>query len=373
MYRKQIRNILADLQKKMVFLIGPRQVGKTWLALEVGKKFNNTTYLNYDYFEDREIIQKAQWHEATELLILDEIHKMPGWKNHLKGIYDTKPEQLKILVTGSARLDYVRYSGDSLAGRFFIHHLLPFSLAELKDHETGKNINHFIERGGFPEPFLAAAPIDVKRWRNQYIESLIRFDVLDFKKISDLRTIQTIFELLRRRIGSPVSYASIARDVNSSPPTVMKYIQIMESLYIIFRITPYSRNIARSVLKEPKIYFYDNGLVIGDEGAKLENFVAVSLLKHVLARNDLEGENMALQYLRTKNGKEVDFCLTNEDRLTEILEVKNKDANLSKNLIYFCDKYQLKGVQLVKELKREKTINSISVRRADNYLRSLYL
>ena len=373
MYRIQIKKILQDLNKKMVFIIGPRQVGKTWLALEVGKKFEYTTYLNYDSFEHQKIIQNKYWLESTELLIFDEIHKMPNWKNFLKGVYDTKQKQLKILITGSARLDFIRYSGDSIAGRFFTHHLLPFSLAELRNESISNNIDHFIMNGGFPEPFLAPDLIEAKRWRKQYIEGLIRFDLLDFQNVNNLKTIQMILELLRRRIGSPVSYASIARDLNSSQPTIVKYINILEALYIIFKVHPYSKNIARSILKEPKIYFYDNGLVIGDDGAKLENFIAVSLLKHILAKNDYEGENYSLKYIRTKDNKEVDFCIECDDEILKIIEVKNRDDNLSKNLKYFCDKFNLNGIQIVKEIRQEKTINSIDILRADKYLKSLML
>lgn len=373
MYRKQIESILKDLNKKIVFIVGPRQVGKTWLALEVGKRFDNTTYLNYDSFEDRQIIKDESWLQSTALLILDELHKMPEWKNYLKGLFDTKPKNLKILVTGSARLDMFRQTGDSLAGRFFTHRLLPFSISELQEDPTSNDIERFIQRGGFPEPFLSKDEIDAKRWRNQYIDGLIRTDILDFEKIHDFRTIQIVFELLRRRVGSPVSYASIARDVNASPTTIIKYVQILEALYIIFRITPHSRNIARSILKEPKIYFFDNGLVIGDDGVKFENFVALSLLKHIFGKIDYEGENFELKYLRTKDGKEVDFCLTNNNQIVEVVEAKIRDSNISQNLKYFCEKYHLKGIQIVKELRRERTIGKIDILKANSYLKKLFL
>ena len=373
MYRRQIEPILKDLTKKIVFIVGPRQVGKTWLALEIGKQFKNKTYLNYDSFEDRQIIKNESWLQSTELLILDELHKMPGWKNYLKGVYDTKPKNLKILVTGSARLDVFRQAGDSLAGRFFTHRLMPFSLSELQKEPISSDLEHFIQRGGFPEPFLSNNEIDAKRWRNQYVDGLIRTDILDFERIHDFRTIQTVFQLLRRKVGTPVSYASIAEDVNASPTTIIKYIQILETLYIIFRITPHSRNIARSILKEPKIYFFDNGLVVGDDGAKFENFIALSLLKHVFGSNDYKGENFELKYLRTKDKKEVDFCLTNNNQIVEVIEAKVSDSNLSQNLKYFCEKYCLKGIQTVKEMKREKTVGGINILKADTYLKKLFL
>ncbi len=373
MYRKQIKQIIKDLNKKIVFIIGPRQVGKTWLAKEIGKKFKKTVYLNYDRLEDRDIIKNESWLANTELLILDELHKMSGWKNYLKGVYDTKEEGQKIIVTGSARLDTFRQSGDSLAGRFYIHHLLPFSMSELKDEEIGQDIERFLERGSFPEPFLANNKTEAKRWRSQYVDGLIRVDILDFEKIYDFKAIQTVFELLRRKIGSPVSYSSIAHDVQISPTTVKKYVQIFEALYIVFRVTPYSRNIARSILKEPKIYFFDNGLVIGDDGVKFENFTALSILKHVYGKNDYTGDKYELKYFRTKDGKEVDFAIIKNNKIKKIIEAKKSNQQLSKNLKFFSDKYKLKGAQVVKELKREKLIGNIEILKAENFLKELFL
>ncbi len=373
MYRKQIKQIIKDLNKKIVFIVGPRQVGKTWLAKEIGKEYKKVVYLNYDRFEDREIIKNEQWLKDTDLLILDELHKMTKWKNYIKGVYDTKDKHLKILVTGSARLETFRQAGYSLAGRFYVHRLMPFSLAELLGNKIA-NLDRLIERGGFPEPFLSDDIIEVNRWRKQYIDGLIRNDVLDFEQIHDIRVMQTIFELLRRRVGSPVSFNSIARDVELSPITVKKYIEILEALFIVFRVAPYSKNIARSILKEPKIYFYDNGLVEGDEGKKFENLVAISLLKHVLARNEYLGENNQLKYLRTKNGKEVDFSLVDsQNNIEEIIEAKVSDGKLSSNLRYFSNKYNLKAIQVVKTLKREKDLGEIKIVQADHYLSELFM
>ncbi len=374
MYRRQIEQIKKDLEKKMVFIAGPRQVGKTWLAREIGRNFNHAVYLNYDSAEDRQIIKKESWLQKTDLLILDELHKMKGWKNYLKGIFDTKQPQLKILVTGSARLNTFRQSGDSLAGRFFMHRLLPFSLSEIKDSpQTNFDIDRFIERGGFPEPFLAETSEDADRWRSQYFDGLIRTDILDFEAVHNFRAIQMVLDLLRRKVGSPISYSSIAEDVQISPVTVKKYIEIFESLYIVFRVFPYSKNVARSILKEPKIYFFDTGLVIGDAGIKFENFVALSLLKHTFGKADYTGKDFALQYLRTKDGKEVNFTAVEGGRISELIEVKLSDGTLSKNLAYFSDKYNLKSLQVVKELKKEQSIGNIDIVSADEYLKNLFL
>ena len=205
MKRAQQDIIVKDLARKMVFITGPRQVGKTSLALAISDGFEKSLYLNYDNFSHRDIIHKADWIPDTQLLILDELHKMEGWKNYLKGIYDTRPPYQQILVTGSARLDAFRQSGDSLAGRFFRHRLNPLSMSEIPD-STDKDLALLLERGGFPEPFLAESVDDANRWRLQYVDGLIRTDILDFERIHDFRAIQLVFELLRRRVGSPVSY-----------------------------------------------------------------------------------------------------------------------------------------------------------------------
>jgi predicted AAA+ superfamily ATPase len=373
MYRRQIEQINKDLEKKMVFLVGPRQVGKTWLAKEIGKRYKNAVYLNYDRAEDRDIIRKELWPGKTELLIMDELHKMKGWKNYIKGVFDTKEKHQKILVTGSARLDTFRQVGDSLLGRFFLHHLLPVSLAEIKGLEFKADIDRFIVRGGFPEPFLAKTDAEADRWRSQYYDGLIRNDILDFEVIHDFRAIKMVLELLRRKVGSPVSYSTIAEDVQISPTTVKKYIEIFESLYIVFRVVPYARNIARSILKEPKIYFFDTGLVIGDEGIKFENFMAISLLKASLGKSDYTGKVNELKYIRTKEGKEIDFALVENDKIKSLVEAKLAAAQPDKNLRYFTEKYGIKGIQAVKELKREKSIGKIDIVSAEHYLKELFL
>jgi predicted AAA+ superfamily ATPase len=373
MNRKQADAIITDLDSKMVFIVGPRQVGKTWLAKKIGESFEKTVYLNYDHFEDRQVIEDASWLPGTELLILDELHKMPEWKNFLKGVFDTKADTLKILVTGSARLDTWRQAGDSLAGRAFTHRLLPFSPAELSESSYADDMDRLLERGGFPEPFLAEDPVLHKRWRMQYIDGLVQTDVLDFEQIHDFKAMQTTVELLRRSVGSTVSFASLTRDIGTSPNTVKKYIGILEALFIVFRITPWSKNIARSLLKEPKIYFYDTGLVNGEPGAVFENFMAVNLYKHTCARRDYGGVDSALNYIRTKDGREVDFCLVEDGEPVHMIEAKMSNATPAKSLVWISDQFSVPCSQVLRQCRLEKTSGSIQVRDALAFCRELSL
>src|SRR3990167_7856368 len=147
MERVQKRAILKDLEKKLVLLVGPRQSGKTWLSKDIARNFAKSVYLNYDQPQDRKIMLEQSWLDSTNLLILDELHKMPTWKNYLKGVFDTKPDSMRILVTGSARLDIFDKLGDSLAGRYFHQRLLPFSLAELKQVGESIDIHKLMTRG----------------------------------------------------------------------------------------------------------------------------------------------------------------------------------------------------------------------------------
>lgn len=375
MKRFQIKKIVEDLKKKMVFIVGPRQIGKTWLSKEIERHFDSSLYLNYDNFDDKAIIESQLWDSHYELLIFDEIHKMSQWKTYIKGVFDKKQAHQKILVTGSARLDVFRKMGDALTGRFFKHRLLPYSVKELDLIQGKKTIADLFDRGGFPEPLLAPKNEDAQRWRQDYLDSLLREDILEFQNISQLNTMNTLVKLLQKRVASPLSYASLSRDLNTSIVTVKKYIEVLEALFIIFRVTPYSRNIARSILKEPKLYFYDWAMVEGDVSLKYENFMATSLLKHCYALRDYKGKDIKLHYLRTKEHKEVDFCLVDNGQLSSLIECKYSNISLSPTLNYFSEKYNLSATQVIYDMgnKAERQINGIRLISAKRFLKNLFL
>lgn len=381
MKRYLYNQIIEDLKKKIVFVTGPRQVGKTFLAKQIMEGFARPQYLNYDNINDLRIINDTSWALNTDLIVFDEVHKMKNWKRYIKGVYDTKPKNQSILVTGSARLDTFRQTGDSLAGRYLHLRLNPVSIKELspivpKTYDALELLNTF---GGFPEPLLNAvsiekekAEIESARWKNQYYSDIIREDILEFSRIGEIKTMKTLLQLLRTKVGSPLSLNSIANDLQVSPNTIKKYIQILESLYIIFLVTPFHKNIARSILKEPKVYFYDTSFVEGDKGLKLENVCAVSLLKHVQFLFDTKGENIKLNYLRTKDNREVDFAIARDGELTHLIEVKLSDNKVSPSLKYFAERFKaVEAIQLVHNLKQNESRDGINVLRASDWLGEL--
>ncbi len=369
------KNIIHDLAKKMVILTGPRQVGKTYLSQQIAHNFTKAQYLNYDNENDHAIINRSSWAFDTDFLILDEIHKKKNWKLYLKGIYDKKPASRSILVTGSARMETFRQSGESLAGRYYHYRLNPFSVSELKSSISPyEALDALITFGGFPEPLLSGSEDEANRWRRQYHTDLIREDIIEFSRISELNTMRLLVEMLRKRVGSPLSYRALAEDLQGSPNTVRHYVEILAALYIIFLVRPFHKNIARSIQKEPKLYFYDSGFVQRDDSKRLENTVALCLLKHTQFLQDTRGKDITLAYIRTKEKKEVDFVLVEDEKIHEIVEVKLSDRKLSKNLLYFKSRLpEVKAVQIVHNLEEPEYHQDADVHleRAGEYLAGL--
>ncbi len=371
-------HVKRDLAKKMVFVTGPRQVGKTTLS-QLLLKATQGQYLNYDVADDRAVISRAAWSPQAKLLVLDEIHKMPDWKSWLKGVYDGKPTAQQLLVTGSARLDTFRQAGESLAGRFFAWRLHPFSVREWCEQthaEPEVALTHLLERGGFPEPCLADNVEEAQRWRRQYFDGLIRNDVLEFSRLYELTAMRLFTDMLRQRVGSPLSLASMARDLNVSPITLKRYLEILEALYIVFVVRPWHHNIARATLQAPKVYFFDTGLVQGDDGVRFENLVACHLLKHVHWQQDAQGKEVDLHYVRTKDGAEVDFCLSHKantgDTLTHLIECKLSDAKPHRALQRFAEQWQrAQAVQVVRNLRAQQDHGPVMVRGGAQWLLGL--
>lgn len=347
-YLKQA--LLADLERKVVLLTGPRQSGKTTLSRMLS---DDHQYLNHDLSEHRLLMAGKRWDREKSLIIFDELHKMNDWKSWLKGIYDVEGVPPRLLVTGSARLDAFRKTGDSLAGRHFQFRLHPLDVKEAADNtdlEPDEAFRRLMTVGGFPEPFLNGGERYYNRWKRSHIDLILKEDLLTLTAVRDVQSIETLIELLRSRVGSPVSVNSLARDLQKSPNTIQNWMRLLEDLYVIFAVPPYHRNIARALLKQPKYYFYDNGMVIGDDSVKLENLVACALLKEIHRLEDVEGERLGICYIRDKDGREVDFAITRNRVPSHLIEVKWAEMDLSASLRRFLKDEPVKRTQLVAEM-----------------------
>jgi predicted AAA+ superfamily ATPase len=370
------KHIKEDLASKIVMLTGPRQTGKTTLSKMVTSDYD---YFNLDNPEHRLNLIERSWDRSKELVIFDELHKIAKWKSWLKGVWDTEETPPSILVTGSAKLDTYKKVGDSLAGRFFQYRLHPLDLKEIDKILQPESLKHTLEQllelGGFPEPFLNGSTRFYNKWKRSHLDIIVKQDLIDLENVRQISSVETLIQLLRKRVGSPLSYSSLARDLNCSDKTVKRWLTMLENMYIVFRIVPYHKNIGRSILKSPKIYFYDTGQVMGDSGIKFENLVACALLKEVHFLQDCLGENVNLHFLRTKDGREVDFFITKNDKPFMLLEVKLSDDAPSGNLRIFANNFpRVKKIQIVKELKREKTFpDGLEIRSAHNWLASFTL
>jgi predicted AAA+ superfamily ATPase len=375
MKRNLESRIAVDLERKMVFLTGPRQAGKTTLALALAALSPQAQVLNWDVLTDRRVMLSQSWMPSVKLLVFDELHKMPDWKAWLKGVYDGRSPGQAILVTGSARLEAFRQAGESLAGRYFVWHLHPVSVKEwvsATGATSDDGLARILERGGFPEPLLAERVEDAQRWRQLYLEGMIRDDILEFSRIAEISAMRHFVELLRQRVGAPVSLASMARDLQVSPTTLGRYLEILEALHIVFAVRPFHRNIARALLKEPKIYFYDTGLVTGDEGIRFENACATMLLGHAQYLQDSAGRAMSLQYVRNKEGKEIDFALCEGGEPLEFIECKLQDPNVPPYLVSIAKQFPHAGCTLlVRYLRQPEQRGGVTVERGADWLSRL--
>lgn len=363
--------IINDLQKKMVFLGGPRQVGKTTLCKSLKDAFPDAQYLNWDIDENKSMIRKKHWPAHATLVIFDELHKYARWKQWIKGVYDSKILNQTYLVTGSARLDVYKRGGDSLLGRYHYWRLHPFTLDELpKGIDKQDAYKRLLTVGGFPEPFLQNDQREARRWRSERFTRILREDVRELERIHELSLLDLLIEALRERVGGLITYANLAEDLSLSPHTIKHWISLIERMYIAFIVTPYTKNIFRSVKKSPKVYFYDNADCVDDKATRLENLVATHLLKRLHFIEDYFGYRCALHYIRDRDGREVDFVTVIDKKVVDLIEVKWKDSKPSSSLQYYQKKLSPKNtVQIVGELKENYHFKDILVTNPIDYFK----
>lgn len=351
--------------QQMIFLIGPRQAGKTTVSLMAKEFSSQFSYLNWDNLDHRKIILEGVNSVASfagldkltsevPIVVFDEIHKYGKWKTFLKGFFDTYKEKVKIIVTGSSRLDVYKRGGDSLMGRYFSYRLHQLSIAELKRVDlSGKEINEpfqskshdfekLLKNGGFPEPFIKDDPRFLNRWKTLRQEQLIREDIRDLSRIQELGQMELLAEILKHHTGQLTNYSKLSNKINVSSDTIRRWIKTLQSFFYCFTVQPWSKNIPRALIKEPKTYLWD-WTGVDEEGSRVENLLASHLLKAVHCWTDCGLGQYGLWFIRDKEKREVDFLVSRDKKPWFLVEVKlSSKGGISKNLTFFQDKIKAK-------------------------------
>jgi predicted AAA+ superfamily ATPase len=374
---------------KMIFLTGPRQVGKTTFARNwLGSAGCSDMYFNWDdpvvlaeyrrnplFFKN--IVEERYKGEPIPV-VFDEIHKQKNWRDILKGFYDSNREKIRLLVTGSSRLGMYRKSGDSLVGRYFSYRMFPLGLVEaatdfsfvldddlllengdgllrearkVDTDKTREALDGLIRLGGFPEPFLKASSKFHRRWQTDYKTILTKDDVRDLSRIADIRGLEHLVELLPSKVGSPLSVNSLREDLNVHHSTVVKWIEILKEVYLVFTIRPWHRQIQRSLKKEPKLYFFDWSL-LPEAGPRFENFLAVSLMRMAARFTETGLGIFEVMYIRDTAKREVDFVLVKDNKPLALFEAKESGREITPAIRHFGRILQIPCYQIVRDLDK---------------------
>ena len=301
-----------------VCLLGPRQVGKTTLALQVAAE-QDALYLDLESEQDRAKLAEPELYlgqHLDRLVILDEVHRAPNLFPVLRGLIDRARREGKgngrYLLLGSATLGLLRQSGESLAGRVRFLELTPFTVLE----DTGRGTDTLWLRGGFPESLLAASDEQSLRWRRDFIRTYLERDIPQFGPRIAAETLRRFWTMLAHRQGAPLNVAELARNIGVDAKTAARYVDLLVDLFLARRLTPWHANVGKRLAKAPRLYLRDSGLVHALLG--IENVEA--LLAHPVVGASWEAmviENLlacapdgtAAHYYRSSGGAEADLLL----------------------------------------------------------------
>lgn len=334
--------VRADLKDKMVFVGGPRQVGKTTMALQIlrTEDTEHPAYLNWDVHGVKSQLLRGELPSDESLLVFDEIHKFKNWRNLLKGIYDRYKNKKEILVTGSARLDYFRRGGDSLMGRYHYYRMHPLSLFELNSNPSKDDCEQLLNFGGFPEPFFRADLRNWKLWQNERVSRVIQEDLVSLERVNELSQLSLLAEILPTKVGNLLSLNNLRDDLSVSYQTASRWVEILDNLYYSYRIPPFGFAKLRTAKKEKKLYLWDWSSV-PDPAARFENLIASNLLKFCHAKNDHDGEKYELFFLRSPLGKEIDFLVCDRRKPLFGVECKMGEREVSPSIKYFAERMNI--------------------------------
>lgn len=375
MRERYLKNaVFEDLKNRMVFVGGPRQVGKTTFALgflsETTEKHHG--YLNWDNPATRSSLLRGELPAGEKTIVLDEIHKFARWRNLVKGLYDTNRSERSFLITGSARLDYYSKGGDSLHGRYHYYRLHPFSLMELKIDPVMDDFKVLLKFGGFPEPCLKANETFWRRWQRERTHRVIYEDIRDLENVREISLLELLAAELPNRVGAPLSVKNLKELLDVSHESVERWIKVFERMYYCFRVSPYGPPRVRAVKKEQKLYLWDWSLV-PEEGPRFENFIGSHLLKYCHFTEDTEGYDMELRFLRDTDKREVDFVVLKQKKPLFAVECKSGEKSVNPSLYYFMERTSIPRFYQVHQGKRDYEKGGVRVLPVHTFCKELDL
>ncbi len=374
-YERYIKNsVNEDLESKMVFVAGPRQVGKTTCALTFLSPSNeqHPAYLNWDDIQVRSAILRGELPPNENIVVLDEIHKFARWRNLIKGFYDTHKSNISFIITGSARLDYYSKGGDSLQGRYHYYRLHPFSIPEINRDATENDVEKLLKFGGFPEPFLRGEEKFWRRWQRERIQRVIYEDIRDLENIKEISLLELLADELPNRVGAPLSVKNLKELLQVAHETVERWLKIFERMYYCYRVPPFGAPKIRAVKKEQKLYFWDWSIV-PDPSPRFENFIASHLLKYCNFIEDTEGFRMDLRFVRDTDKREVDFVVLKQGQPIFAVECKSGEKNVNPALFYFKERTPIPKFYQVHEGRKDYVNNGVRVLPIQNFCKELNL
>ena len=338
-----------SLKNPMLFVAGPRQVGKTYMTRQT-----NFPYFNWDTAEVKKSFLRDPYffRDHSPWVIFDEIHKRRDWKKLLKGYFDSEHRRENFIVTGSGRFNLSQKGGDSLQGRYDLYHLLPILYREFVGmptnyHLSAPNFTEFlpspqfssdrdlIEFGGFPEPLIRGKQSFLNKWQDLYLQRLVQEDIRDFSRVIELDKIELLARLLPDRVRSPISLKALSEDLDVSRDSIKNWLKLFETLYLGFSLPPWSRKIHRAVKKEQKWFFYQ-WTFCEEPAARFENYVAVQLQSLCHLWRDAGLGVYEVYYLRDQDRREIDFVITKGLKPVALVEAKISETSWQASLDYYA-------------------------------------
>lgn len=348
MIQRRLQPLLADLlaEYPAVVLLGPRQAGKTTLAHAVAGNMD-AVYLDLESVADRAKLAEPELYLAgheDRLVVLDEVHRLPDLFQSLRGLIDRGRRKGRragrFLLLGSASMDLLRQSGETLAGRIAYLELTPFDVLEVaaKDHEQ------LWVRGGFPDSFLATGDSRSLSWRENFIRTYLERDVPQLGPRIPAETLRRFWVMLAHAQGGVLNAAALARGLGVDGKTVAKYLDLMVDLLLVRRLAPWHRNVGKRLVKSPKVFVRDSGVTHALLGLGTHE----QLLGHPVAGHSWEGfviENLlnvapqrsTAHFYRASGGAEIDLVLTLPGRKPWAVEIKRSlNPKPAKGFHYAC-------------------------------------